>query len=479
MFPVYAPPDGRLQVCFRSIGEHHTGASSHSVYGRPLIGPRGEDDSHALSAPTDVDEPVTAPEARELRNSLRALDAVNFFLADVQAGLGPFLGVYLINKETWNPANIGLILTLGGAVGLLLNAPAGALIDATRHKRALLAAAAALTSFGTFIVTLRPTFAVVTAAQLITGIAGVVLGPVIAAIALGMVGPKRYAEQTGRMQAFNHAGNVTGSAVAGLAGYLISLRMGFWLASLFGIFVVLSTLLIRPRLINHELARGLAPADDGNDAPSGFRILLRNRPLLILAAVVGLWQLGNGAMLPITGQKLAVGDAGNGALYQAALIIVAQLVMIPMAMLVGRRGDSWGRKPLMMVAFAVLPIRGILFVLASNPGEVIAIQALDGVGAGLQGALFAVMVADLTRGSGRFNVAFGAATTVQGIGATASPALAGAIDAAAGYATAMWALTAISLVALTLLVLGVPETRVRAGEPPQQSATEKPTTVPG
>ena len=413
---------------------------------------------------------MTTTDSPELKHSLWALDGVNFFLADVQAGLGPFLGVYLINKETWNPANIGLILTLGGAVGIFLNAPAGALIDATRHKRALLAGAAALTSFGTFIVTLRPTFAVVTAAQLITGVAGVVLGPVIAAIALGMVGPKRYAVQTGRMQAFNHGGNVMGSAVAGLAGYLISLKMGFWLASMFGIFVVLATLLIKSNLINDDLARGMKPkddeaGDDADDQPSGFRMLLRNRPLLLLAAVVGLWQLANGAMLPITGQKLATGDANDGALYQAALIIVAQVVMIPMALLVSKRGDHWGRKPLMVAAFAVLPIRGILFVLASNPGEVIAVQTLDGIGAGLQGALFAIMVADLTRGSGRFNVAFGAATMVQGVGGALSPALAGAIDQAAGYTVAMLSLTAIAAVALVLLIVSVPETRTPDVEP--------------
>lgn len=308
--------------------------------------------------------------------------------------------------------------------------------------------------------TLKPTFAIVTAAQLITGIAGVVVGPVIAAIALGIVGPRRYAAQTGRMQAFNHAGNVMGSTVAGLAGYLISLRMGFWLASLFGIFVVLSTLLIKPNLINHEVARGLSHEDErGEGTPSGIRVLLRNRPLLVLAAVVGLWQLANGAMLPITGQKLAVGDANDGALYQAALIIVAQLVMIPMAMLVATRGDGWGRKPLMIVAFAVLPVRGVLFTVASYPGEVIAVQALDGIGAGLQGALFAIMVADLTRGSGRYNVAFGAATMVQGIGGALSPTLAGAIDAAAGYGAAMWTLTGIAVVALVVLTIAVPETR--------------------
>jgi len=413
-------------------------------------------------------------DSTELKRSLWALDGVNFFLADVQAGLGPFLGVYLINKETWNPANIGLILTLGGAVGLLLNAPAGALIDASRHKRALLAAAAALTSFGTFIVTLKPTLAVVTAAQLITGVAGVVLGPVIAAIALGMVGPKRYAAQTGRMQAFNHAGNVMGSAVAGLAGYLISLKMGFWLASLFGIFVVIATLMIKGHLIDDDLARGLKPKDDDGDdeKPSGLRMLLRNRPLLLLAAVVGLWQLANGAMLPITGQKLAVGNTGDGALYQAALIIVAQVVMIPMALLVSKRGDQWGRKPLMVAAFVVLPVRGLLFVFAGNPGEVIAVQALDGIGAGLQGALFAIMVADLTRGSGRFNVAFGAATMVQGIGGTLSPALAGAIDQAAGYTTAMLALTGIAVVALILLIVTVPETRSSVDEPPKSKSAE-------
>ncbi len=148
------------------------------------------------------------------------------------------------------------------------------------------------------------------------------------------------------MQAFNHAGNVMGSAVAGLAGYLISLKMGFWLASLFGIFVVVTTLMIKGNLINDDLARGLKPKDDDgdDDKPSGgLRMLLRNRPLLLLAAVVGLWQLANGAMLPITGQKLAVGNTGDGALYQAALIIVAQVVMIPMALLVSKRGgDQWG-----------------------------------------------------------------------------------------------------------------------------------------
>jgi MFS family permease len=343
-------------------------------------------------------------------------------------------------------------LTLGGAVGLLLNAPAGALIDRSHHKRGLLMAAAALTAVGTFVITLTPSIAVVTTAQLMTGVAVVVLGPVIGAIALGLVGPRAFAGLTGRMQAFNHAGNLVGSTVYGLAGYLISLRAGFCIASVSGILVVIATLMIKSRLINNDLARGLTPEDDGDEQPSGMTVLLRNRPLLMLALVTMLWQLANRAMLPITGQKLAVGNTHDGAPFQAALIIVAQLVMILMAILVGRNADRWGRKPLFIAAFVVLPIRGLLFVLAANTASIIAIQTLDGVGAGLQGALFPIMVADLTRGSGRFNVALGAATMIQGIGAAVSTTLAGAIIVIGGYTTAMAALTGIAVVALILLI---------------------------
>jgi MFS family permease len=347
---------------------------------------------------------LTGPAGRgsgPMRRSLRALDAVNLLMADVQSGLGPFLGVYLINQPGWNPATIGLEMTLGPAMGLLLQTPVGAWIDTTRHKRALLGLAALLTSVGTFAVAAGSGLSVVTAAQVLTGLGGVLFGPVVAAIALGLVGPRGYTHRTGRMAAWNHAGNVIGSIVVGLAGFLISLRAGFWIASLAGLLVLATTFAIRPSLIDDRAARGLRVRDDGEDRPSGLRVLLGNRALLMLAAVTGLWQLANGAMLPLTGQKLAIGHTGTGALDQAALIIVAQLVMVPMALLVARRGDRWGRKPLYLAAFLVLPVRGVLFALAGHTGEVIAVQALDGIGAGIQGPLFAIMVADLTRGTGR------------------------------------------------------------------------------
>jgi MFS family permease len=417
-----------------------------------------------------------------LARSLFALSLVNFFMADVQSGLGPFLGVYLINQPGWNAATIGLEMTLGAGIGLVMQTPMGALIDATRHKRTLLSGAALLFGLGAAVIALSPSVLAVTVGQLLTGLAGVLLGPTVTAIALGLVGPERFTSRSGRMAAFNHAGTLVGSVVVGTAGFLIGLRTGFWIASLSAFLVVAVTFLIRSSLIDDAVARGFDRSEDTTEraAPSAFRLLVRNRPLLILAVVTGVWQLANGGMLPITVLQLAAGDGRGGALDQTAFTVVAQIIMIPMALLVAARGDRWGRKPLYLVSFAVLPIRGLLFALFSaNTGVLVATQALDGVGAGIQGAVFAVMVADLTRGTGRFNLAFGAATVVQSVGAICSTGLAGVVVVALGYTPTMLALTGVAALSLVLLVFGVPETAPgRRREPDQDAGTPPPTGSP-
>ncbi|MEV0945425.1 MFS transporter [Rhodococcus sp. NPDC049939] len=397
-----------------------------------------------------------------LGQSLAALDGLNFFLADVQSGLGPFLGIYLLSVPGWSTSEIGLVLTIGGLVGLVVQTPIGGLIDKTPHKRSLLIIAALTTGIGAFTVTVNPSFSVITAAQVGTGIAGAVFPPAIAAIALGLVGSAAYTYRTGRMAAFNHAGNVVGAVVFGAAGYLITIRAGFWFASIVTVLVAAVTLLINPRLINNDVARGLAPSDPaargGRKKPSGFGVLVQSRPLLALGSATMLWQLANGAMLPLTGQELALNNARMGTLFQAALIIVAQLVMIPMAVMIAKHGKDWGRKPIFLAAFLVLPVRGVLFALGVTPLYVISIQILDGIGAGIYGAMFVLVVADLTRGTGHFNLALGAATTIQGIGAALSPALAGFVADTGGFQLSLLVLSGIAALALLVFVLGVPET---------------------
>jgi MFS family permease len=188
-------------------------------------------------------------------------------------------------------------------------------------------------------------------------------------------------------------------------------------------------------------------------------VLLASPPLLIFAVVAVLFHFANAAMLPLVGQKLALVNKEVGTSLMAVCIVAAQLVMVPVAMLVGARADVWGRKPIFLCAFAILALRGFLYPLSDNPFWLVGVQLLDGVGAGIFGALFPVIVEDLTQGTGRFNVTQGAIATAQGTGAALSTAVAGAIVVTAGYGTAFVTLGGVALVGFLVYLFTMPETR--------------------
>ena len=393
------------------------------------------------------------------------LDWLNFFLADVRDGLAPFLAVWLLTAQHWDEARIGLVLTVMGVAGLLAQTPAGAWIDRTRAKRATIVAAAAIVAATTVLVTLVPGFWVVLLSKAAMGAAAAVFAPALAAISLGLVGRRALAGRIGRNEAFNHGGNVVVALLAGLAGWLVAPAAPFWLVAITAGASIAAVLAIDPRRIDHRAARGLEEgraAAPAGEQPSGLKLIATCRPLLVFTLCFTLFHFANAAMLPLISQKLALGHAREGSLFAAACIVVAQLVMVPMALLVGRHCERWGRKPLLLAAFAVLPLRGLLFTLAGGAVASVAVQALDGVGAGILGALFPVVIADLTRGTGRYNLAQGAVTTLQGAGAALSTAVAGLVAARAGYDAAFLLLAGIAALALLLLLLLMPETRPAA-----------------
>jgi MFS family permease len=396
------------------------------------------------------------------------LDGLNFFLADVRDGLGPYLAIYLLTVQHWDEAKIGVVMTVMGVATVAAQTPAGAFIDWTRWKRAVVVVAAAVISAACVIITLAPTFWAVAACKALMGAMAAVFPPAIAAITLGVMGPKVFTRRVGRNEAFNHAGNVTAAALAGLIGWLVSPTAVFYMVSAFGLGSIVSVLAIPKTAIDHDQARGLRP-DDGADAghnPSGFRALLECRPLLVFAACVTLFHFANAAMLPMVGEKLALANRGAGTAYMSACIIAAQVVMVAMAMLVGRKADDWGRKPIFLAAFAVLPIRGLLYTLSDDRFWLVGVQALDGVGAGIFGALFPLVVADLTRGTGRFNVSQGAIATAQGIGAAVSTSFAGFLQVRYGYHTAFLSLAGIAALGFLLFLVAMPETRQSAAAQP-------------
>lgn len=393
--------------------------------------------------------------------SERGLDWVNFLLADVQGGVGPFLAIYLWSSRHWDATQIGIVMTIAGAATVAARPPAGALVDWTRQKRGLIAAAAVLVAAGAAVLGLFPLFWPAAGAQAVIGACDAVFPPAVAAISLGIVGRHVFTSRVGRNEAFNHAGNAVTAIAAGLAGWLIAPVAVLWLVALLACASALALRMIDPGEIDHRVARGLEADDDdpdnGENKPSGLSVIFESRPLLVFTAAITLFHFANAAMLPLVGERLSEGQDQKGSLFMAACIIVAQIVMIPMAALVGAKADAWGRKRLLLLGFAALPIRGVLYTLWDDPFYLVSVQLLDGVGAGLFGALFFIVVADLTEGSGHYNLALGAAGATWGAGAALSNAVAGVIVDAAGFNAAFLFLSVVAALAFLLLWFAMPE----------------------
>lgn len=400
------------------------------------------------------------------KSGIRALECLNFFMADVQAGIGPFLGVFLQAKG-WHTGAIGAVMTLSGGVGMLATAPAGALVDTTHRKRALVVISSILTVAASTLLLLSPKTPVVALSQIATALAGAALGPALAGITLGMVRKAGFDRQFGRNQAINHAGNVIGAALSGLLGWKFGFIAVFGLAALFAIFAIISVLLIPATAIDHRAARGWEKPDTREDQVSGLRVLMTCKPLLILGFALLLFHLGNAAMLPLYGMAVVAAHQGNPALFTALTIVVAQAVMVLMSVFAIRWMRTRGHWFVILLTFIALPIRGIVAAYVIKSWGVWPVQALDGVGAGLQSVAVPAMVATLLQGTGRVNVGQGAVMTMQGVGAALSPLLGGVVADAFGFRLTFLFLGAISMGSLALWFAYARTLRQRADGGPQ------------
>ncbi|SAL27091.1 major facilitator transporter [Caballeronia choica] len=383
----------------------------------------------------------------------RALELLNFFMADVQAGIGPFLGVFL-QARGWGTDVIGTVMTIGGIAGVFASSPAGALVDATRHKRAVIVIAGVMTTLASGLLWISHAYWTVAASQVATAVTGAALGPAMAGITLGIVRQRGFDRQFGRNQVANHAGNVAGAALSGWLGWRFGFGAVFALSAVFGVLTVIAVSMIRRDAIDHDSARGLdsGARSDAHDDPDtkGLRILLHCRPLLLLAASLLLFHLGNAAMLPLYGMAVVASHQADPSAFTAETIVIAQGVMVVAALVASRlirwRGYWW----VILATFLALPLRGVIAASLMTPWGVWPVQALDGIGAGLQSVAVPALVVRLMQGTGRVNVAQGVVMTVQGVGAALSPALGGVLAHRFGYSSAFLVLGAVSVGSLAL-----------------------------
>ena len=364
---------------------------------------------------------------------------------------------------------------VGGIAAIIAQTPVGALVDRTTAKRALIIAGAVTVTAGSLAMPLFPRFFAISILQALTGVAGSVFAPALAAITLGLVGTRLFSRRVGRNESFNHAGNAAAGVITGGLAYYLGPVVVFWVLAAMAALSVGATLRIPGDAIDHDVARGMDHTpEEADPQPSGFAVLFHDRRLLIFTAAMFTFHLANAAMLPLVGQVLALQNTDVGTALMATCIVAAQVVMVPTAYLAGAKADSWGRKPIFLVAFAVLMARGFLYTFSDNSHWLVGVQVLDGVGAGVFGALFPIVVRDLTHGTGRFNVSLGAVTTAWGVGAALSNIVAGWIVVVAGYHAAFISLGARTGAGLTLYLVVMPETGPNAAKRADDAATAPP-----
>ncbi len=402
------------------------------------------------------------------RRSLAGLDWLNFFLANVQTGFGPFIAVYL-TENRWTQGDIGAVLSIGSLVALVAQVPGGALVDSLPRKRRVAAGAALAIAASALLLALWPVFAAVLAAQVLHSAASCVLGPAIAAISLGLVGYKSAGARFGRNAAFSAAGNCVAAGLMGAIGYLVSDRAIFLLTTGLTLPALASLARIRRDEVDGDRARGGAPGHRPAVSPGR---LVRDPRLLVLAACLALFQLANAAMLPLVGGAVTQRSESGASALIAACIVVPQLVTTLAAPWAGRRAEDWGRKPLLLIGFATVPLRGLLLAAVSSPYLLVATQLLDGIAAAAVGVMTPLIVADIARGTGRFNLAQGLVGVAVGLGATLSTAVAGQIVDRFGSAAGFTALAGAAAAALGLLALAMPETRPGAVVPAPAAKAE-------
>jgi len=392
--------------------------------------------------------------------SLHALEATNFFLADVQTGLGPFLAAYLAGAG-WEPGRVGMALTIGGIITVVLQAPAGAIVDQLRSKKLILLLASAVLAVGAVLLSITAAPWAVYTSQVLIGGAGPFLGPTLAAVTMGIVGVTFFDRQFGKNQSFNSAGNVACALLIAGMSHLFGNRAIFITAAVLTIPTVLAIRAIKSKDIDYDLARGGAIQVEGEEVATRVSVtktLLGDRTLLLFLACAFLFHFANAAMLPQLGEMLSHGAKESAAPFMSACIIVTQVVIMCSAPAIGRFANLHGRKPLLMVGFGVLPIRALLYTLTHNTGSLIAIQMFDGIANAIFGVVSILVVADRTRATGRFNLVQGSLATAVGLGAALSTTFGGKLIQHFSYRISFLSLGGIALLAFVLLWMAIPET---------------------
>lgn len=386
--------------------------------------------------------------------SLSHLMWLNFFIADVQDGLGPYLGVFLKQKG-FLESEIGLISTIASLCALILLIPFGILIDKTRYKRSLIALCIIGIATSSLLNYIYHSFIFTLLAQLSIALCGAFIGPSLAAITLGITGNTNYAKQVSKNEAYKHAGTTFSAIISfGFALYY-GIASIFIITILMSFFSLVFLFFLKDAKIDHKIARG-----ETKNHTSSLANIFRNPPIILLGAVLFCFHLSNAYMLPLLSQRAySLGVDSTGA-YASATIIIAQSTMILVALICGKLNAKYKHHlnkiafMLMSIALFGLIVRGFIAANFHHLIGMIIVQLLDGIGAGIVGVILPILAARFLQGSGCINTGLSFVIMLGGIGGSLSGLLGGFIAQYIGYSEAYMVLGLIALGGLILWIYG-------------------------
>jgi len=404
---------------------------------------------------TPRDEISRPAGSRPSRRSQRALDWVNFFIADVETAFGPFVALFLA-MHGWTQGDIGTAITFNSLVALAVQVPAGWLIDQLHNKRVIVAAGLVCLGGGSLIFVFFPSFLPVVFAEALFGSAGATVRTAIAAVALGLVGHKALHTRTGRNQRFLSLGNALTAAVMGVLGQYISPQAPFFVATGLCLPAGVALAMIRGREIDYARARQSVGRKE--ERPARWREIFWNKSLRVFALSLLLFQFADASLLPLATERLTADHKAASVLVTSGFVVMQQVVTVLLAGWIASRAETRGRKQLLVAAFAVECFRCLTFAIDLGPWFLVAMQSLAGLTAVVIGIMTPLVVADLTRQSGRYNFTLGAVIMVGSAGAAISTLVSGFAAQWFGFATAFLMLTVVAGGAAALMWLRFPET---------------------
>jgi len=396
------------------------------------------------------------------RHSESGLDWFTFFCANLQTGFGPFASVYLTSQK-WTQTDIGLVLTIGGLVGLIGQMPAGAIVDAARSKRWLAAVSALLVAASALLMATSSLFIIILFAWVLHAAASCVLSPIIGSMSLALVGHENMGRRVGRNASFASVGTALAAAGMGACGYYFSNQSIFFVtaALIVPALVALSFIHIeakQEKITEPVEQEKFASSNRTSSLSDKWLALARNKIVLVTALAVCLFHLANAAMLPLVGSVLTL-RTKSPTTFIATCIIIPQIMVAFLSPFVARFAESWGRRPLMLICFTALAIRGLCFSLTFDPYVLTAIQVFDGFSAAILAVLVPLIASDATWHRGGFATVQGFFGTTMGLGAAFSSTISGYLSDRFGSPSAFMGMAFVAFVGFCLVALVMPETR--------------------